>query len=108
MSPSWDRRVGALALSTSRLDGLTPEQTRAFGVAWVARVHGEGRSLRAHCDLPVGAVESATSGALRADFDNDPPRHVNVVGWPSATEDQLEIAQELCALVETVGRIGRY
>lgn len=108
MSPRWDARIESWALSTFRVDKMSPAEKRAFGTAWVERVHGVGRTMKAHCELPAGAVESAADRVLHADFDGVPRRHVNVVGWPSATEDQLEIAHELCALVETSGHVERY
>ena len=98
---------GRWALSTFRVDGLTDAQRRAFGQAWADRFQG-GRDLKAYCALAVRLFESAHDGQLRAEFDDDPRRHVNVVGWPDDEPTQLAIALDLCWLVETEGQRVRY
>lgn len=108
MMPRWDTGVDGWALSTSRVDGMAADEKRDFGAVWVRENLGEARSLKAHCEIPVRSVESAGGRALRAVFDDTPPRHVNVTGWPEQEDAQLEIAQELCALVETTGHVARY
>lgn len=34
---------------------------------------------------------------LEVDFNNDPPRHANIIGWPEEKSKQISIAQELAA-----------
>ena len=108
MLPRREPTSGRWALSTSRVDGMSADEKRAFGEDWVRTHLGAGRSLKAHCEVPVGAVESAASGELHADFDDRPPRHVNVLGWPEEEDGRLAIAQELCARIETEGHVERY
>lgn len=38
-----------------------------------------------------------SSIGLRAEPDNDPPRHVNIVGWPPEKSAQKSLAQKLAA-----------
>ena len=108
MMPRWDERASCWALSTFRTDGMTAAETRSFGEAWIHATHGADRTLRLHCELPVRSVETIRGRALRAVFDDTPPRHVNVIDWPDEPDAQLTIAQELCALIEKTGRIERY
>ena len=113
MMPRRERETGRWALSTARVDGLAVEEKRVFGEAWVRRHLGQNRSLKAHCEVPVEAIESAGGRLLHTDYDrmdtyNTPPRHVNVLGWPDEEDAQLAIAQELCALIETRGHVERY
>ena len=105
MMPREEADTGRLALSTYRVDGLNDNQKEGFGREWVHKHLGEHRSLKAHCELPVRHFESLR---LRTEFDNSPPRHVNILGWPVTEEDQLEIATDLCVLIEDHGRVERY
>jgi len=103
--PRWDDGASAWALSTSRVDGLNSLEMRAWGEAWVHKNLGPSRTLKARCCLPVRAF---LAQGLQTDFDDEPPRHVNVLGWPDAPEDRIAIALELCREVEESGHIERY
>lgn len=104
MLPRPDPTAG-WALSTLRVDGLPADEKRLFGEQWVLSNMGPDRTLRAHCELPTAAFETV---GLRPDFDDHPPRHVNVLGWPDETDARLAIAHELCALIEIAGHVERY
>ena len=108
MSPRPEPGTGRWALSTSRVDGLSEGQRKAFGQAWVWKNVSSDRDVKAYCALPVRSFERVRDGALRAHFDNVPPRHVNILDWPADEPAQLAIAQELCMLIETEGQRVRY
>jgi hypothetical protein len=57
-------------------------------------IRPDGRKGIARGEISVGIVKKV---GLIVDFDNDPPNHVNVEGWPSSSEKekQLSVAQEL-------------
>jgi len=90
--------TGQLELSTFQVSDLGEEHI------WeLATLHIEprtGRRVPARCDLPVSEYELHD---LRADDDDDPPRHVNVVDWPANEEDQLAIANDLAIAVHKRG-----
>ena len=57
------------------------------------RIHGRG-------DLTADDVVAA--GPLAVDFDDTPPRHANVVGWPQDRAGQKVLAQALAAAAMSV------
>jgi hypothetical protein len=70
-----------LELSTFLTTGLPDEEVWKLGLL----VLEERRSskLYGRADIDVGVVLAAK---LKARFDNEPPRHVSVIGWPSYSE----------------------
>jgi len=96
--PREDPGIGEMALSTFRVDGLQEEMIWEIGQNEIASK--AGRSLKGRCDLPTQVY---TTCGLTADFDNQPLRHVNIVGWPQEEEKRLAIAQELAAAVAEQG-----
>lgn len=103
--PAREKDSGLLALSTYHVDGLDDEGIKALGEWWVGEFHAPHRNLRSSVELPVGEFQKLD---LRPDFDNTPPRHVNVVDWPEDEEDQLDIVNELCAVAEENGVMKKY
>lgn len=103
--PRHDEKTGELSLSTFQLSEVSEEGFRVFGRRWAMRFHGSPERLKASCHLPAQDYERAR---MRLDADNDPFRHVNVFGWPLEDADQLEIANELCRLVEERGSLREY
>lgn len=84
---------GPPSLSVFRIDGLTDEQV------WeLARVHilsrlRAGRRVHGRADIEADGVLAAKP--LEVEFDDTPPRHANVVGWPREREQQMVLAQAL-------------
>ncbi|MEM0963459.1 MAG: hypothetical protein AAGK21_13090 [Bacteroidota bacterium] len=64
---------------------------------------GRGKPCKGWAQVPVGWFEEV---GLEVDPDNDPPRHVNVLGWPDEKEDQIQVALEVASLFEE--RNGRF
>lgn len=97
---------GRLALSTFRLDQLSPSGVKALGESWVRDHLPAGRRLKSCVALPTRVFERV---GLRPDADDRPPRHVNVVDWPDDESDRLDIVNELCAAAEQApSQIARY
>lgn len=103
--PRPEAGEGAFSLSTFRLDGLSDNEIVAFGRSWAATHHGNEERLKASCHLDAQDYEAAR---LCLNPDNVPHRHVNVGCWPVDDADQLEIANELCRLVEERGTLREY
>jgi hypothetical protein len=73
-----------LKLSVFCTGGLSGDQIWALGERYIA-AHIYGRA-----ELRIAAVSDI---GLRVDLDNRPPRHANILGWPTQKS-----AQKLCAL----------
>lgn len=86
-----------LELSVFRVDGLTEPQIWEHG-----RQHAlpPGRNFHGRGDMTLGEVDA--TGPLRVDFDEPPPRHANVVGWPKERDQQLAVAQSLARAARPV------
>jgi hypothetical protein len=76
--PSFDDRIGALALSTFYLGDL------ATNDQWALLDSSVRPSAVAYAALERALVQSA---GLQLDPDWDPERHVNLIGWPA---DEVE------------------
>lgn len=82
-----------LRLSTFLTTGMPPDAILQIGRdAFASRLPSR---LYGHADIDVSSVHSQKLKAFR---DDDPDRHVNVVGWPSYSDGKdlvKSIAQEL-------------
>lgn len=74
------------------LGGLSDSEAWDLGDRFVAGVRN--KPVLARATVTVSAVETV---GLHADFDNDPPRHANIVGWPESKHETKSRAQELAA-----------
>lgn len=74
-----------LSLSVFRINNLSEDEIWEL----CERLPKYGRG-----DFPTSLVLSI---GLRAEPDNDPPRHVNIVGWPPEKSAQKSLAQLLAA-----------
>lgn len=86
-----------LEVSVFQVDGLTGlqiwEHGRRHALPPKRNFHGRG-------DVALRVVEA--TGPLRVDFDESPPRHANVVGWPKERDQQLALAQSLASAARSV------
>lgn len=91
-----------LELSVFRVDGMTEQQIWEHG-----REHAlpPKRNFHGRADVNQGVVD--TTGPLRVDFDEPPPRHANVVGWPKERDQQLALAQGLASAARSVPPMPR-
>lgn len=64
-----------------------------IGEAHVARP--QGKTLHGRGDIL--AIEVEKTNRLKIDYDNIPPRHANIIGWPDDKGEQKLLAQELAA-----------
>ena len=78
-------------LSVFRIDELGQAEVWRLADLYVVP---EGRNIHGRADLTSADIER-THAPLWIDFDEDPPRHANVLGWPEAKDEQLAVAQEL-------------
>ena len=86
-----------LELSLFRVDGLTDAQIWEHG-----RRHAlpPDRNFHGRGDVTLDMVDA--TGPLRLEFDEPPPRHANVVGWPKERDQQLALAQGLARAARSV------
>jgi len=81
-----------LQTSVFRIQGLTDNEVWSLGFRHVAT---PGRpSLKARADFIAESVDDAR---LVLRFDNTPPRHTSIVGWPPSKDAQMSRAQVLAA-----------
>lgn len=95
--PRMDHRAGCMALSTCRSDGRTEPEMWAYAVE---HVENPNRPIKARGDL---TVQDYRDFDLKDDFDDDPPGHVNIVGWPDEKHDIMDICNRLAAHFAEVG-----
>jgi len=82
-----------LKLSVYQITNLLDDEIWALG-GNVLEQHPQPR-LYGRADVPVEAVQNQKLKAIR---DDDPPRHVNVVGWPNYADGKdlmKSLAQQL-------------
>ena len=89
----------ALELSVFRIDALTWADIRGLGVNMV-RQHKKAQELHGWGEMSESAVYDA---GLRVNHDDEPPRHANIVDWPSdrgeQKQKQIELAQSARAVM---------
>ena len=78
--------------SVYRIGGLSDASIMRVGVREV----GAKRNKEVRGWAAFFAADLAQSG-LRADANDRPPRHVDIVGWPKEKDERLQVAQELAA-----------
>lgn len=88
--------AGRLELSVFRTDGLSEGEIWALAVRHVVPL---GRSLHGRGDLHARQV-ALTHPPLSLDMDEAPPRHGNILDWPTDIDEQLALAQELAELAQ--------
>ncbi len=82
-----------LHLSVYRMDGLTAGEIWDIGEK-VASDATTAKRLYGRADINVSTCRES---GLEVDFDDEPPRHASIVGWPEAKEAQKLMAEELAA-----------
>lgn len=86
-----------LELSVFRVDGLSEEEIWTHARRYALP---PGRNIHGRADVADKAI--AASGRLQVDYDDSPPRHANVVGWPKERDEQLALAQDLASAARAV------
>lgn len=81
-----------LDLSMFRIQNLTSREIWETGEEQVA--NPSGRTVHGRADIKAMRI---TKCGIQINPDDDPPGHVNVIGWPSEKSKQKAIAQELSA-----------
>ena len=87
-----------MRLSVFCTTGLSYEETVAIAEENTPVAYGHGSSL----------VSFIRSLGLDADYNNDPHRHVDIIGWPEAKDRQKSLAQKLSKEVNSSGNFCRY
>ena len=79
-------------LSVYQIQGLATEEVQQIGITHVGQP--SGKNLYGHATIKVADV---TDLPLEVNYDNSPPRHANIVGWPSEKPEQKLLALKLAA-----------
>ena len=104
----WKTRFSAFMpppdreLSTFNVDGLTDTQIWPLGEA--VRLERAVERMYGRAELPVSAVLAQDLKAIR---DDNPPRHVIVVGWPTDPDPAVEKARHKLKALE-LARLARF
>ncbi len=85
-----------LETSVSRIDALDEQQVWMIGVDVASE---SGRRLCARGDL---STEIVRKHRLNVVSQEPPPRHANIVGWPTEKSEQKLLAKELAASASLV------
>lgn len=83
----------ALELSVFRVHGLEYTEICDIGVS-VVKEHPNARRLHGWGEIEESSVQSAN---LRVAYDDVPPRHANIVGWPNEASQRKSIQQILAS-----------
>ena len=86
-----------LELLVFRVDGLNEEEIWTHARKYALP---PGRNIHGRADMPQAAI--AATDPLHVDYDDSPPRHANVVGWPKEKDEQLALAQDLASVARSV------
>ena len=90
-------------LSISRTDDLDCEHILDEGLSFVGR-HGSAEALFGWLEFDEVGVDEAN---LHIDYDEDPPRHGNVVGWPDHADPGVRRKRQLDAAEALASRCLR-
>ncbi len=82
-------------LSVFRIDGFGLEEVKRLGKEVVRK---SGKTLYGYATLTVEEIESSEE-SLKIIYDNEPPRHANIAGWPSEKSKQKLYATKLAEKV---------
>jgi hypothetical protein len=85
-----------LRLSIFVVDGFSEADIHAHGVKYATRPGPPVRQPEAFGEFLMKAVAQQN---LRVDRDDNPPRHAQVIGWPTEKSQQKLIALQLAAAV---------
>jgi hypothetical protein len=80
------------ATSVFKITGLAHEEVKQIGEEYVATPRQ--KPLLGWSQI---GVQNVIDAGLNPDPDNEPPRHVNIIGWPEDKGKQLMIQTELAA-----------
>ena len=83
----------ALELSVFRVRGLEFVEICDIGVS-VVKKHPQARRLHGWGEIEESEVQGVN---LRVVYDNVPPRHANIVGWPKEASRRKNIQQFLAS-----------
>lgn len=83
-----------LRLSIFRIDGLTLEELWEIGQREVINAMPIKKQLYGVADIKAREIQEVE---LEVECDNRPPRHANIIGWPTEKDKQKIIALELAA-----------
>ena len=87
-----------LALSVFHAGGIGCHEIIDLGMA-VTASHPTARRLHGWAEIEEGAV---TNTGLRVDYDDSPPRHANIVGWPADRGARKGVAIALASAARAV------
>lgn len=87
------------ATSVYHTTGLSTEE-----ISELSRIHVEPERQKAAYGWAEIQVEAVRAVHLELDYNNDPPRHINLTGWPDEKDHQISIAQQLAASASLVLR----
>ncbi len=90
-TPLENPSTGIFQTSVFQTKGLTENEVWSLGEQHVLKNRPDGR-IHGRADVTVQEVLGAE---LDLDPDNDPPRHANIVGWPSTKAER----KPACVLV---------
>jgi hypothetical protein len=94
---AFRRRDADADISVFRTSGQDDEEIWAVGVRHVLPERKAGNpGARIHGRADFNAAAPISLG-LALEFDEPPPEHVLVAGWPPARHERMQIAQELAA-----------
>ena len=77
------------------IDSLDEREIWEIGEHYVTRPYG--KTLYGRGDILEAEIEKT---GLTVEYDNTPPRHANIAGWPDEKSKQMSLAQELAAASE--------
>ena len=83
----------ALELSVFQVEGLVSIEIATIGES-VVKAHPQARRLYGWGEINESDV--LTTG-LKIDYDDNPPRHANIIDWPQDKAQRLQIQQTLAA-----------
>ncbi|MDD5037959.1 MAG: hypothetical protein PHN78_01385 [Dehalococcoidales bacterium] len=83
-----------LRLSVFRIDGLKLGEIWELGQREVINAMPTKKQLYGIADIKTRKVQEVK---LVVECDNKPPRHANIIGWPTEKDERKIIAEELAA-----------
>lgn len=90
--PALNKNISIFQTSVFHINGLDEASIWVIGETHVAGPLG--KTLYGRGDILAAVVEEKKLGI---DYDNTPPRHANIIGWPTEKHEQKSLAQELAA-----------
>ncbi len=90
--PMFNDKSGTYETSVFKTQNLTDEETKQIAIKYILKHLSSGRSIYGTAQF---RAVNATDSNLEVSISEPPPRHLNLIGWPTEKSERMLKAKEL-------------